>query len=112
MLTVLPFRGFLGIQLPVYLPGTDVDLQDLALLHQVPVRIQVVGEAGEPWPMAHVLAEEAGLRRARAQADEFGWVSLLGLAGGSLRFEVRTAVDYRPLLVLRRNGDQLIVADD
>lgn len=112
LLTVLPFRGFLGFQLPVYLPGTDVDLQDLALLPQVPLRIQVVGEAGEPWPMAHVLAEESGLRRAHAQADEFGWVSLLGLAGDTLHFEVRTAVDFRPLLVLRRNGDQLIVAED
>lgn len=112
VLTVLPFRGFLGFQLPVYLAGTDGDLQDLALLPQVPLRIQVVGEAGEPRSMAHVLAEESGLRRALGQADEFGWVSLIGLAGGNLRFEVRTAVDFRPLLVLRRNGDQLIVAED
>jgi hypothetical protein len=112
VLTALPFRGFLGFQLPVYLLGNDVDLQDLALLPQVPLRIQVVGEAGEPWSMAHVLVEESGLRRAHAQADEFGWVSLLGLVGDSLRFEVRTAVDFRSLLVLRRNGDQLIVAED
>ena len=96
----------------VHIAGDDLDLQDLSLVAEQPLRIQVVGERGEPRADAHVVAEESGLRTTHAQADEFGWVLLRGLAGGGFRFEVRSAGDFRPLLVVRRDGDRLIVADD
>ncbi len=111
-LTVLPFRGWLGFRFPVRVAGEDVDLQDLALLPVRRLRIQVVGQRGEPQANAHVVAEEAGLRRVHAQADELGWVTLVGLAGDDLQFEVRSAVEFRLLPVVRWDGGQLIVVAD
>jgi hypothetical protein len=111
-LTVLPCRGFLGFDVPVQIAGDDLDLQDLSLVAEQPLRIQIVGERGEPRANAHVLAEESGFRTTHAQADELGWVLLRGLAGGLFRFEVRSAGDFRSLLVVGRDGYRLIVADD
>jgi hypothetical protein len=110
-LTALPFEGALGFRRTVVVDG-DVELAGLELLPEEELRVQVVGNQGDPQAGAHVVAREAGLRVAHSQADETGWVTLSGLAGGSRQLSVRRDGDFRLLPIVRRDGDRLIVAVD
>lgn len=110
-LTALPFRGSMGFRLPVLVHG-DLELGELELLPEEELRVQVVDRRGNPQALAHVVVEEAGLRIAHSRADDDGWVTLSGLAGGNRQFTVRSSTDFRVLPVLGLDGDQLIVAVD
>ena len=104
------FCGALGTEQVVDLHA-EVNDCDLHLRSANRRRLRVVTPSGQPIARAIVTTSVDGLRRGLSHTDDNGWVDLrAALADAS--YEVRTADDYRELLVVSAPGeaDQLVVS--
>ncbi|MEM7200399.1 MAG: carboxypeptidase-like regulatory domain-containing protein [Planctomycetota bacterium] len=94
----LPHRGALGLRRPVTLDrGVDLELM---LVRAQTLEVLVVEEGEAPLAGVHVVAEEGELRRAHGRTDVEGRATLSGVGPGPFAFEVREAIDARPLEIV------------